>query len=330
MASKKNVTTVIDLSPTEQAARIAAGIALDVPLSEQEIAARENEKANLLAQHGAKRIDAPAPLTAVEVKPNTTVASIIAKLANAARTSDAAVTVEKHAQIEAEARPQIAEARGLLVRHGLLKSKHLTRVATAALADWNAVRLATPANLTPVADRGLVSLAHEAIGRLEQAARTAYDVLISEFGDSNTSGRDVDPQSLPAIATAVENMLDGRDLFDPATGLVRQTFRRAVSHLTWRLEKGRALVAATEDSVTRFEAAVAHFETTMADVTPADGVTIPKAATIPQAAKDETFVQRFAAPFDPREGIELREPDNVTVTKVAGGTRIVSTKERGA
>ncbi len=263
------------------------------------VAHREVERASLLARVSGVPTVPATPLLAVEVAPGTTAADIISNLATAARTSDAAATAERHAALNAEARPLVSEARSLATRHGMLRSKHLARVSAVALADWNAVRAATPKNLTMVGDR-MVSPPHDAIWRLSQAARAAYDPLTSTFGDSATSGRDVDPVNMAEVAAAVEQFLDSGELFDNASGVVLPVFRRALSHLRWWIQKSAAIVAAAEEGITRFDAAAKHFEEVMAKVTPVDGVVLPKPGEIFRAAPAREYKQTFAEDFEPR------------------------------
>ena len=106
------------------------------------------------------------------MKPSTagnSATEIITRMAAAARSSDAETGAKKRADLDAELRPLVSEAKGLSTRLGMLQSRHMSRVSAVAHADFAAVRIATPKNL--VFENGaLISPTHIAIWRLEQAA----------------------------------------------------------------------------------------------------------------------------------------------------------------
>jgi hypothetical protein len=231
------------------------------------------------------------------------ITTILTDLADAGHDGSDRPRAERHAQIEAQVQPLLAEAHALLGEHGALKARHLDRIQDVANTPWADTLRATPQNLTMVNGRA-TSPTHKALNRLRAAAENALPLLRSGFGDVSMGARDLDPVNLQGIVEAMSNLLASGNVYDAASGAPSQWFRRTRSHLDWHLDRARKLVGSTVEAVKRFDEAVAHVQETLdgieprahEDIPPApERLKLPPLATPPSHVQESSY-QDFTLP----------------------------------
>jgi hypothetical protein len=268
-------------------------------------------------------------LQAVQVPRDESASAMLDRLGAAAAGVDAGRRAERRAAAEAIVRPLIEKLQGAMSQHGGYQARWRDRVADVAARDWPAILRATPADLQFV-DNRMVSANHEAIYRLRDASKTAYDVLASQYGDVN-QGRDLDPSSAPRMIAAIEAMLNGDATHDPATGEFSASFKRGIMHLRWWTEKIVALAESTKSAVEAFKSAEAHAAEVLANVEAANdieakrrAVSLPKVENPPQSTGSvSTFTD-----WNPLTGEILTPKPDATLTKLDVGGARIKTKGR--
>ena len=145
----------MDLSPAEQASREAAGIPLDAALTEQEIAAREAERDQILASVGAAVAESEPTVTASQTNTVAQAKGGVAKLAaltDAEHAGRRAAEEADHAKATAMIEPHKTAGHAALTTFGILKAKYGDRVAQAADLDVRAIRKRVPPQIVPGLD----------------------------------------------------------------------------------------------------------------------------------------------------------------------------------
>jgi hypothetical protein len=289
-----------DLNPTDEERALGSYDAI--------VAHREAEKATMVA----KTLDVKPEAPTLPVIQGKTIGSILTTLTDAGHAGTTRARAERLAEVRAEVQPLLTEARSLETRHGMLRAKHLARVEEVAGADWSAISAAaaSPAYLKLVEVGGRkqnVNVAQRAVHRLRTAAVEARAVLSSSMGD-NEQGRDIDPTSLSRAAAAVENALAGGDI-DFAPGVLRQSFKRGVSHLRVWIERAQRLVDGTEVAVQRFDEAVEATREIMVGLVVAEAPPRPPASRLPVMEDTRpTLGGTSYQDFEPREVMRDPEP----------------------
>jgi hypothetical protein len=234
---------------------------------------REQEKQALLARVGV--VPQSEPILPVLTQPTASTTEAFTKLDDvlsflggrgdaARRERDDA----RRAELEAQARPLIAQIHASMTSHGALKARWLARVEGIAGQNWGAVFEATPQNLVfDAAVRGNVSPTHRALHRLKAASEFARDTLRSTFGDSQP-GQDIDPVNAADAASLVEAILAGGDWLHRGTDTVSPTWGRAFAHLEVWAKRAHGIAEAAREGVERFAAAEAQAKLVLADVMP--------------------------------------------------------------
>jgi hypothetical protein len=280
------------------------------------VAAREVERSQMVATLTQKQPETPA---VVAIQTKEPVASIIGRFT--ARTAE--VTAAAAADRTAEARKleagQVAEAKSLETRHGILKKKYQERVEGAFGTDFAALLASLPEGLQHDPDRqGLVAVNHLAVYAYKAAAEHARELLRSSFGD-RVQGNDPDPVNLSGAAQQVENAIIGGQTHDALTGLVAPVFLRAISHLTWWVEKGRNFVDATERAVKAFDQAESKLKKILATVEPTDGPPSEKVSYLPPIERTREMGSTSYVDFDPREHTVKQKKSDVEIVPLGQG-----------
>jgi hypothetical protein len=300
------------LSEQEITAREAAGIALDAPLRESEIAARQAEKDRTMAALGVAPQPEPvaAPATPVIDKRTADLPSLIAQFVKQGASPQIDAQAAERDVAERMARSKITEARSLETKHGILKQRYLDRVEQAYSTDWKTFLAAVREEVIwdPASNR-MVSNNHRHIHRYRAAAELARDTLKSSMGDPQ--GKEVfRAWSLSFAAQQVESALDhdrhhtwDTSLDGAAVRVIARDFKSAVDALDWWLVKIRPLVAETEKACAKFLDAEKYLHEmlvrvgTAQPVAPATKYSIPVLPPPPPEPGGSSY-----ASFDPREG----------------------------
>jgi hypothetical protein len=246
-----------------------------------------------------------------------------------------AVDTRERDAVVAEARAMIAEAHGLATKLGVLRAKHLERVAEIHNVDWVAVTKALPNDwVYSKTARTMTSKSRKAVQMLKAAADTAYGSLGSTLGDSQRGTRDIDPVSLADAAECVKLFIEGRDsdmLIDPASQTPSGTYRRALEHLRVWLVRGRSIVASAEQAIEAFDRAEKFAKDVLGVVEPTDVIVgPPKLRLEPLPDAPPAMGTSSYQNFDPRELDHSVPQDDVVVEKIGAGEGLRSRRRGGS
>jgi hypothetical protein len=271
-------------------------------------------------------------LVAVPVAKGASLNDMLSKFSTAGRAGSAAAQAEKLNEASVIAVPLIAEAKSLQTRHGILNSKYLAKAEAVHASDWPSIFKSVPQGLEmDTTGQRMVPKNHDALRRLQQAAADAVSNLTSTFGDSSPGNDDLNSYSLANAAGTMQSVLQF-SAHDPLYGTTSANYRRAVIQLRWWLDKSRAILVATEDSIERFLRYEAEAKELLANLTPQDGAPTAERAYIAKLPPTPTAGSGGSSftDFDPREPAQQRQPEGVEVTPVGvgDGFRTQATKGR--
>lgn len=129
------IKQAIDLSPAEETARVAAGVALTEPLTENEIAAREKVKADLLRSITPPEPEPPAVSVLAGALASTSGLARLVALDQAARDGQRDIVDEAVAEAEALLAPHRDAGKDAIARFAKLKDQVAQRVRGVAMLN---------------------------------------------------------------------------------------------------------------------------------------------------------------------------------------------------
>jgi hypothetical protein len=330
MSPKKSAQKLLtDLSQNEIEARQKNGVALDAPLTAQEITAREAEKASTLASLQ----QSSAPLA-----PATT--DLISRFIAAGVAPTITEVDQERAEVERLARPLLTRARSCQTALGILQTKWTEKVLAAAGTDWAALRKGTPELLVWTDDqiqykkkvaRMQTDVAGAAITRYERAVNAAKSALSTVLNQAPDGKYSMDAVSLAHAETLVTQMLPSttnwvtdKSLDGRTVRVLSASFRRGLKQLEYYLDLGEAAVSAAHRAVQEYQDAQQHLTNILAQLEPQIGVRGPATFTIPappvvrESARGGTSYQDWDV-FAP----ETKPADpGIRVEKVQGGYQV--------
>jgi hypothetical protein len=308
----------MDLSPQEIEAREQVGIEPDAPLTEQEIAQREAERAALLKQTPTAEPETP-PVTAIETREP--VSALVSKFVEKARAADGVRVAEREQEARVLEAGMVTEAQSLQTRQGILRKKHLAKVEEAAAIDWKRLFAAVPEGLEYDEKlQRMIPRNHDALRAYRAAAEHARDCLRSAFGDRE-QGSDPNPVNLSVAARLVDNAITGKQTHDEIYDRLTPNYRWGIRWLVFWIEKGRALVAATEEAVKRFDAAAEKAKAVLAAAEPRPDTPaqpephgLQRLPVTPPQSNSTSYTD-----FDPRDHGKAPRPSGPEVTPIGAG-----------
>jgi hypothetical protein len=316
-----------DLSDQEIDARKAAGIEPDAPLTESEIAAREEAKAALL--RSATPVEPEPPVIAA-----TPLGARLDEIAAAQRGATRKATAAQVAEATALARPLLEESRALTLKAGALRSEHKSKVMDVARRPWSEILKAIPNTMTYAERPALVSENDgESLGAerasdglagahlrpqfisnkfyVSELARIARDLdgaLANSFPDlvaaatevAQYIGRGPERRGIASEYGEQFEAVLGVGTHDLLYGTLSPDFRRALTHLRVHVERARGLLAATEGLLVQFAKIQERAESILANVGIEPVAALPK-LMLSELQHTSSAPSRVSSDWDPRD-----------------------------